>query len=398
MRTVVRSRGTGIVVVGLLALSGCKKSLSETITADTASAMPTASATTSSSAQPNDVEVTFHRKRLPCVGNKITDNATSTFDIDLTKGSRHISVHNREHKERTVEALEIDGDVYTKLKITYSKFEQEGVVNGKAEKPPALAGKTFTTRHRNPHRGDAEGAERRCRTRDGRRDGPDIRYRRRDRQWQGVDRLLRRPLTRVRLARLVAHARRACFHRAMSKESERIINEHILWSLGAGLVPVPLLDIAAVSAIQLDMLKQLCTHYGVKYSESEGKVFLSALTGTIAAKIAANALKLIPGIGSVIGGISMSILSGASTYALGQVAVGHFENKGTFANLDLDKAKRIVRRASSRRAKRSRRASRSTRARAATSSRSSKRRKASETRASSATTTSKRSSAASSTR
>ena len=126
----------------------------------------------------------------------------------------------------------------------------------------------------------------------------------------------------------------------MSRETDRIINEHILWSMGAGLVPVPLLDIAAVSAIQLDMLKQLCSHYGVAYSESEGKVFLSALTGSIAAKIAANAVKLIPGIGSVIGGISMSALSGASTYALGQVAVGHFEGHGTFASFDLDKAKR----------------------------------------------------------
>lgn len=133
---------------------------------------------------------------------------------------------------------------------------------------------------------------------------------------------------------------RDAFIRPMSRESERIVNEHILWSMGAGLVPVPLLDIAAVSAIQLDMLKQLCSHYGVRYSESEGKVFLSALTGSLAAKIAANALKLIPGIGSVIGGISMSILSGASAYALGQVAIGHFENKGTFANLDLETAKR----------------------------------------------------------
>src|SRR5690349_1063795 len=77
----------------------------------------------------------------------------------------------------------------------------------------------------------------------------------------------------------VAGEHRACFHRAMSRETDRIINEHILWSMGAGLVPVPLLDIAAVSAIQLDMLKQLCSHYGVAYTESEGKVFLSALTG-----------------------------------------------------------------------------------------------------------------------
>src|SRR5262249_25564358 len=52
------------------------------------------------------------------------------------------------------------------------------------------------------------------------------------------------------------------------------------------------------------------------------------------------ALKLIPGIGSVVGGVSMSILSGASTYAIGQVAVGHFERGGGFGNIDMGAAKR----------------------------------------------------------
>jgi uncharacterized protein (DUF697 family) len=129
-------------------------------------------------------------------------------------------------------------------------------------------------------------------------------------------------------------------HRRMSRETDSIVNEHILWSIGAGLVPVPILDIAAVSAIQLDMLKQLARHYGVTYTESEGKAWLSALTGTMAAKLAANAIKLLPGIGSVIGGASMAVLSGASTYALGQVAIRHFEGHGTFSSIDLGAAKR----------------------------------------------------------
>ena len=122
--------------------------------------------------------------------------------------------------------------------------------------------------------------------------------------------------------------------------AEKIINAHIVWAIGAGFVPVPILDIAAVTAIQLDMLKQLSTLYGVSYTESEGKVWLSALTGSLAARIGANALKLIPGIGTLIGGVSMSALSGASTYAIGQVAIGHFEGKGTLSTIDLDAAKK----------------------------------------------------------
>ena len=122
--------------------------------------------------------------------------------------------------------------------------------------------------------------------------------------------------------------------------AEKIVHEHVLWSIGAGLVPLPLFDIAAVSVIQLDMLKQLASLYGVRFSESEGKAWLSALSGSILARLAANAVKLIPGIGSILGGLSMSAMSGASTYALGQVVTNHFEASGDFSNLDMDAAKR----------------------------------------------------------
>ena len=122
--------------------------------------------------------------------------------------------------------------------------------------------------------------------------------------------------------------------------AQRIINEHVVWAVGAGLVPIPLVDIAAVTAIQLDMLKQLSTLYGTVYTESEGKAWVSALAGGIAARLGANALKLIPGIGSVVGGAAMSAMSGASTYALGQVAMTQFASGKSFSAMDLDHAKK----------------------------------------------------------
>jgi len=123
--------------------------------------------------------------------------------------------------------------------------------------------------------------------------------------------------------------------------ADRIIKEHVIWAIGAGLVPLPILDIVAVSAVQLDMLKQLAMLHDVRFSESEGKGWVSALAGNVMARVGANALKLIPGIGTIVGGVSMSILSGASTYAIGQVAARHFEGGGTFGNLDFSAAKRV---------------------------------------------------------
>lgn len=125
------------------------------------------------------------------------------------------------------------------------------------------------------------------------------------------------------------------------QQAEKIIKEHVLWALGAGVVPIPLIDVAAVTLVQLDMLKQLCRLYGKNYSDSEGKVLLSALTGGTLARLGASALKALPGIGTLIGGVSMTIMSGASTYAVGRVAIMHFISGGALFDLDLNSAKKV---------------------------------------------------------
>lgn len=121
--------------------------------------------------------------------------------------------------------------------------------------------------------------------------------------------------------------------------TDSIIQQHVLWACAAGALPVPLVDLAVVTAIQLDMLKQLANHFDIPYSEEQGKAWVTALSGSIAARLGGNILKMIPGVGSLLGGISMSIMSGASTYAVGQVAVQHFSMRGTFDDLDTEKAK-----------------------------------------------------------
>jgi len=122
-------------------------------------------------------------------------------------------------------------------------------------------------------------------------------------------------------------------------ETDRVLRSHVLWAMGGGLIPIPLLDIAAVTGIQLDMIKQLAALHDVDYSKESGKAFISALTGSTFAAIGASLFKAIPGVGSILGGLSMSALSGASTYAVGQVAVRHFASDGTLFNIDMEQAK-----------------------------------------------------------
>jgi len=125
----------------------------------------------------------------------------------------------------------------------------------------------------------------------------------------------------------------------VTRTPDEVVRSHAWWATGAGLVPVPLFDLIAVTAIQLDMLKALARLHDADYSEDSGKAFVSALAGSTFAKLGASAVKSVPVIGSVLGGVSMSVLSGASTYAVGQVAVRSLEEGKGFLLLDSDDAR-----------------------------------------------------------
>lgn len=109
------------------------------------------------------------------------------------------------------------------------------------------------------------------------------------------------------------------------EEANQIIRRSVILSAGAGLIPLPFLDLTAALAIQMDMLGKLAKLYEADYSDTANESFITALVGSSAAKIASSMVKLLPGFGTVFGGVSMSMMSGASTYAIGQVAVQQFE-------------------------------------------------------------------------
>jgi len=125
-----------------------------------------------------------------------------------------------------------------------------------------------------------------------------------------------------------------------SDSANSIIKNHMIWSMGAGFIPVPIADFFAVSAIQLDMIRQLCKLYDIDFKETEGKAVITSLTGAGIARLGARAIKFIPGVGSVLGGVTLAVLSGGSTYALGEVFKKHFETGGTFLDFDPSRLKK----------------------------------------------------------
>ena len=60
------------------------------------------------------------------------------------------------------------------------------------------------------------------------------------------------------------------------KSTKEIIKNHVIWSLGGGLIPIPIVDFIAVTSIQLDMIKDLCSVYGINFDKKRNLVFVAS--------------------------------------------------------------------------------------------------------------------------
>ncbi len=115
---------------------------------------------------------------------------------------------------------------------------------------------------------------------------------------------------------------------------EAIIHNHVGYAMAAAAIPVPLADIAAVTLVQLDMVKSLSASYAVHYDESRANAILVSLAGASLARLGASVFKAIPIAGSLVGAAAQIALSGASTYATGQVFRGVFEDSNSLEGID----------------------------------------------------------------
>ena len=125
---------------------------------------------------------------------------------------------------------------------------------------------------------------------------------------------------------------------ARAHAAQSRIKGKAVWAMGAGLVPIPGVDIALVAGVQLKMIAELAELYQVPFERDKAKAIIGALIGSLSAgaftAVTASAIKLIPVIGTLAGEAAMSIYAGASTYAIGTVFQQHFHAGGTLLNFE----------------------------------------------------------------
>ena len=116
------------------------------------------------------------------------------------------------------------------------------------------------------------------------------------------------------------------------REAWDIIEKYI-YKVGANaVIPIPVVDLAAVILKQTEMLRKLAETYDVDYDEYLAmdvvrKVWKAYNGFTMAAIVLGSVVKVVPILGSVVGIGPVSFSAAASTYALGKLAVE--ENRRT---------------------------------------------------------------------
>src|SRR5713101_9441531 len=124
--------------------------------------------------------------------------------------------------------------------------------------------------------------------------------------------------------------------------ASKLVDRFSLWSGAAGLIPIPLVDMAAVGGVQLQMLRRLSEIYGVPFSENRGKSIIASLAGAVLPASTATTtavgvgslVKSLPGFGTAIGALTMPVFSAGATYIIGKVFIQHFASGGTLLDFN----------------------------------------------------------------
>jgi uncharacterized protein (DUF697 family) len=118
-------------------------------------------------------------------------------------------------------------------------------------------------------------------------------------------------------------------------KAKQIIMAYSKYTVGTGLLPVPVLDMIVIKKIGLKLLKKLCILYGVEFLKQEGKTKIDILTKEASKGLwKASLFKFVPVIGLPGGGITMLCKAGRVTYGVGMVFIQHFEAGGTLTDFD----------------------------------------------------------------
>lgn len=104
--------------------------------------------------------------------------------------------------------------------------------------------------------------------------------------------------------------------------NKKIVPSYVASAVAAAAVPIPLADSAMLAPIQLGMSVHIMKFYGIDNCKGAitgviNSTIVSQIGKTLARTLIGNIAKLIPGVGSIVGGVVNSAVAGSLTAAIG---------------------------------------------------------------------------------
>jgi uncharacterized protein (DUF697 family) len=121
-----------------------------------------------------------------------------------------------------------------------------------------------------------------------------------------------------------------------------VIKRYAAYAAGAGLIPIPSLDMAVIAGVEYKMLVEIAKVYDVPFENDRVRPIIGAVIGAYVSTevgygIGGSLLKSVPLFGTVFGVLSVPAYAAGLTWAVGRVFMQHFASGGTL--LDFDPAK-----------------------------------------------------------
>lgn len=135
---------------------------------------------------------------------------------------------------------------------------------------------------------------------------------------------------------------------ALNEKAENAVAVAVATTAATGAIPIPFADAPLLIAQQVTLMATICGIYGIDINKDGLKMLATTAIGAggaafVGKTLATNLLKLVPGVGSAVGGAISAGTAGVVTLAMGKafIEVCKLVELGKLSELDITSSKGI---------------------------------------------------------